>query len=171
MTTRMNVHLNKYSTLNHSIAATGPFYTSEQGRDYLDSVTVITVEKILGAPTTVTITPKFQLWHSVIGGNQTEANTGASGVDPVISWVDLSAASNPSLLPDGDWPTALDVSGAGTGYTTPVIIARRISGGFPWRLKINWAFTGGTSPRIELSAVTYSRERFGGGNDRGLVSL
>jgi len=157
MTIRSNVHLINYNTT----LMTSPFITSEQSRDYLDAVVVITAESIVGAPTTVTITPKFQLWHSVVGGNQEEVNTGGSGVDPTNSWVDLSAASNPSLLPDGDWPTSFDVSTAATA--TPVILARRISGGFPWRLKISWAFTGGTAPGIRLSAMTYGRERFVGG--------
>jgi hypothetical protein len=160
MTNRPNVHLINYSTLN----MTSPFLTSEQSRDYLDVVTVITVEKINGSPATATLSPTFQLWHAVVGGNQDEVNTGGTGVDPANSWLTLSAASNPSLLPDGDWPVNLDVSGA--AVATPIILARRILGGFPWRLKLDWAFTGGSSPSMQISAMSYCRERFAGGFDR-----
>lgn len=144
--------LNNFATSS----MTSPFVSPELPRNLTDAVVVITVESISGAPTAATITPQFQLWHSVIGGNQEEVFLGGSGVNPDVSWLALTAAQNPSLLPDNDWPVGLDVSAATTG--APVMVARRISGGFPWRLSLAWALTGGTSPAMKISAIAYCRE-------------
>jgi hypothetical protein len=153
--------LNAYSTAN----MTSPFLSPEMPRAIQDALVVVTVESVSGSPTTVTISPMFQYWHSIIGGNQEEVIDGGSGISPTISWFTVAAVSNPSLLPDGDWPVAQDVSAAETA-NTPVSFARRIDGGFPWRLNVAWAFTGGTSPAMILSAIAYCREGPPGGFDR-----
>lgn len=142
-----------------------PWLGPEMPRSAYDALVVVTCEAVTGSPGAATVTPKFQLWHSVIGGNQEEVVNGGSGVDPTNSWFDLGATANPSLLPDGDWAATADVSAATT--SAPVIVgAKTIRGGFPWRLKLAWALTGGTSPTMRLSAIAYLREGFVGGFDR-----
>lgn len=160
MTTRALPQLIYQSTSS----LTSPFVTSEQARDVDYAIAVITIESISGAPSTATISPKFQLWHSIVGGNQEEVNSGGSGMDPANSWMTLAASSNPFLLPDGDWPTSLDISTA--TLTAPVQVARTIRGGAPWRLSVPFVFTGGTSPSARMSVIIYNRERFVGGFDR-----
>lgn len=160
MTVRALPLLNSFSTSS----MTAPFLTAEMPREILDATVVVTVESISGTPTTATISPKLQLWHSVIGGNQEEVYSGASGTDPTNSWFDIKYANNPSMLPDGDFPTALDVSAA--TLAVPVSTFRTVRGGFPWRLSLSWAFTGGTTPSMKISAMAFVRERFVGGFDR-----
>lgn len=160
MTVRALPLLSNYSTANLS----APWVSPELPREMADALVVVTAEALSGGPATATVSPTFQVWHSILGGNQEEVYSGAAGVDPTNSWYDIAAASNPSMLPDGDWPAALDVSGA--TLTTPVGVFRTIRGGFPWRVKLNWALTGGTSPTIKLSVIAYVRERFVGGFDR-----
>lgn len=143
---------------------TSPWVGPEMPRNLTDALVVVTVGGLTGAPTAATITPKFQLWHSVIGGNQEEVILGGTGVSPANSWFDLSAAQNPSLLPDGDWPSALSVVAA--TVSAPIAVARTIRGGFPWRLQLAWALTGGTSPTAELNVIAYCRELPHGGFDR-----
>lgn len=160
MTVRHNALLNSYT-----FSGAGTFdQNQEMPRNLIDSLTVITVESISGAPTTATISPKFWLWHSMVGGNQEEANTGGAGLSPDKSWLRIVTAQNPSLLPDGDWPTALDVSAA--SLTAPVMVARSLKGGFPWKLSVDVAFTGGAAPSLRLSVMTYFNERPGMGFDR-----
>lgn len=137
-------------------AGTSPWVSPELPRNMLDAFVIVTVESVSGAPTTATITPKFQAWHSVIGGNVEEVVGGGAGVVPDISWFDIATATNPSLLPDGDWPSAFDVHTATA--TTPVSTMRSVVGrGYPWRLKVAWAFTGGTTPQMKISAIAYVR--------------
>jgi hypothetical protein len=160
MTIRTLPLLSSFSTANLS----APFLSPEMPRDLLDATVVVSVESISGAPSAATLTPKFQIWHSVIGGNQDEVYTGASGTDPTNSWYDIGSAANPGMLPDGDWAAALDVSAA--ALASPVAMFKTIRGGFPWRLKLNWSLTGGTAPAMKISAIAYCRERFVGGFDR-----
>lgn len=152
--------LNNYASTN----MTAPFLTPEMPRSMHDALVVIMIENITGGPSAATISPSFQVWNSICGGNQEEVINGGSGVDPTISWFNIAAASNPSMLPDGDWPSLFDVSGA-TG-TTPVAVFKRIDGGFPWRLSLNWALTGGTSPSMKITAIAYVREHVASGSDR-----
>lgn len=160
MTVRHNALLNNYSVTGNQTFD----QNQEMPRNLIDSVTVITVESISGAPSAVTITPKFHFWHSMVGGNQEELNSGGSGASPDKTWYPITYASNPSMLPDGDWPTALDVSTATP--TTPVGVFRSLKGGFPWKLSVAVAFTGGTAPSLKLSVMTYFNERPAIGLDR-----
>lgn len=160
MTVRAIPLLNAFSTAS----MTAPFLTAEMPREMLDATVVVTVESISGAPTTATISPKLQLWHSVVGGNQEEVFSGASGTDPTNSWFDIKAANNPSMVPDGDFPTTFDVAAA--TIAMPLSTFRTVRGGFPWRLSLSWAFTGGTTPSMKISAMAFVRERFVGGFDR-----
>ncbi len=152
--------LSGYSTAN----MTSPFLSPELPRNLRDALVVVTVEALTGAPSTATVSPRFQVWHSHVGGHQDEVILGGSGASPVDTWFDIAAVTNPSLLPDGDWPVGLDVSGA--VLATPVATFRRIDGGFPWRLRIAWALTGGSSPAMSLSAIAYCRELPPSGFDR-----
>ena len=143
---------------------TSPYQSPEMGRNLIDAVVIVTVESISGGPSVATVSPTFQIWHSVIGGNQEEVIDGGSGTSPVNSWATLAAAANPSLMPDGDWPVSINVAGA--TLTSPVMTTLRIDGGFPWRLNLAWALTGGTSPSMLLSAIAYLRELPAPGFDR-----
>ncbi len=157
---RTLVLLSGYSTASMS----SPFVTPELPRNIEDALVVISVESITGSPTAATITPTFEVWHSHVGTNQDEVVLGGSGLSPVDSWYTINSALNPSMMPDGAWPTALDVSGATT--STPVGTFRRIGGGFPWRLKIAWSLSGGSTPSMKLSAMAYLREIQPAGFDR-----
>lgn len=144
---------------------TSPLLSPEMPRGMHDAVVAIAVEQVQGAPTTATITPTIQLWHPTVGGNWVENGGGSgAGLYPRFSWQTLSAAENPSLLPDGDFPATLNVSAATT--STPVYITRRVDGGFPWRLSLAWTLTGGTSPKIGLSVNVFIRESPAAGFDR-----
>jgi hypothetical protein len=143
---------------------TAPFLGPEMPREMTDALVMVTVESISGGPATATITPHFQVWHSILGGNQEEVFSGGAGTDPTNSWFNIVAANNPSMLPDGDWASATDVSAA--VLATPVAVFKTIRGGFPWRLRLDWALTGGASPAMKISAIAYIRERFVGGFDR-----
>ena len=140
-----------------SILGSSPWKSPEMPRAMKDALVVVTVEAVTGTPATATITPTFEAWHSTVGGNYYEnfESTG-SGASPVNTWYAITVANNPSLLPDGDWGSAIDVSSAVVG--TPLGYFRRIDGGFPWRLSLAWALTGGTSPTMKVSAIAYIRE-------------
>ncbi len=152
--------LSGYSTSN----MTSPFVTPEMPRNIEDALVMVTVESVTGSPTTATITPSFEVWHSHVGGNQEEVILGGSGTSPLDSWFTIQSAQNPSMLPDGAWPTALDVSTA--VVATPISTFRRIGGGFPWRLKIAWNLAGGSTPTLTISAIAYVRELPAPGFDR-----
>lgn len=144
---------------------TSPWVSPELPRGMYDAVVAVVAEQTLGAPTTATISPEIQLWHGTVGGNWFE-NAGGSGVGlyPANSWQTLAAAQNPSLLPDGDFPATTDVKAATT--SAPVYLTKRVSGGFPWRVRLAWALTGGAGPKIQLSVNLYVREASPGGFDR-----
>lgn len=140
---------------------TSPYVGPQMPRSVYDALVVVTVEAVSGAPSAATITPSFEVWHSVVGSNffETFESTNA-GLSPVTSWFAVSNANNPSLLPDGDWPAALDVHSA--TVSAPVSTFKSfVPRGAPWRLKIAWAFTGGTTPALTISAIAYLRETFG----------
>lgn len=143
---------------------TSPFVSPEMPRNLQDALVIVTVESISGSPTTATITPSFEVWHSHVGTNQEAVVLGGSGASPVDSWFTINSTSNPSMLPDGSWPVGLDVSAA--VLATPISTFRRIDGGFPWRLRIAWAFTGGSTPSMKISAMAYCRELPAPGFDR-----
>lgn len=149
-----------------STSMTSPFVGPEMPRELVDSTVIVTVEQVQGSPTTATISPKFQIWHSHVGQNQEEVILGqvSGGASPYDTWFDISATSNPNMLPDGDWPTSFDVSAATAAV--PKSTFRTIRGGFPWRLVIPWTVSGGSAPSIRISAMAYCRERFVGGFDR-----
>lgn len=160
MTIRAISLLNNFSTASMA----SPWLSPEMPREMQNAVVLVMAEQTSGAPATATISPTFQAWCSICGSNQEEVSAAGGGTDPTISWFTLAAAANPSLLPDGDWPATTDVSAA--VFATPVGVLKRIDGGFPWRLRIAWALTGGTTPAIKLTAIAYVRERFVGGFDR-----
>lgn len=153
--------LSSYSTAS----LTNPWKDcTEQGRNIDSALVVVTVESISGSPSTATLSPKFQVWHSHVGGNQEEVILGGSGTSPYDSWFDVGVTDNPNLLPDGDWPAAKDVKAA--TLTVPISMYKTIRGGFPWRLTLSWAFTGGTSPSMKISAMAYYKELPPPGFDR-----
>lgn len=143
---------------------TSPYVSPEMPRNLDSALVIVTVESISGSPSTATITPKFQVWHSHVGGNQEEVVLGGAGTSPVDSWFDITNANNPYLLPDGDWAAATNVAAA--VLATPISVFKSLRGGFPWRLSLAWAFTGGTSPSMKISAMAYCAERHGHGFDR-----
>lgn len=161
MPVRHNAILNRYNLTGTS----GTFdQNQEMPRALRGSVTSIVVEEVTGSPTVATITPRFHFWHSMVGGNQEEANTSAAGLSPDKAWFPILAAQNPGMLPDGDWPTALDVKAA--TMTAPIAVFRSLKGGFPWKFSLDWALTGGTSPIIRVSVMTYFDEYPGLGASR-----
>lgn len=160
MTIRPVPILSGYLTSN----MTSPYVSPEMPRDLVDATVIVTVEQVNGSPTTATISPKFQIWHSHVGGHQDEVILGGAGASPYDTWFDITAAANPNTLPDGDWPSSFDVSTA--TLAAPKSVFRTIRGGFPWRLVIPWALAGGTTPSLRISAMAYCRERFIGGFDR-----
>lgn len=141
-----------------------PWKGPEMPRSIYDALVVVTVEAITGAPATATITPGFDVWHSVVGGNTEEVINGGVGASPAASWFPIAAASNPSLVPDGDFPAALDVHAA--TVAAPIATFKRIAGGFPWRFSLAFALTGGAAPSMRVSAIAYIREGYVGGFDR-----
>lgn len=142
---------------------TSPYVSPEMPRNIEDALVIVTVESITGTPTGMTVTPTFEVWHSHVGTQQDEVVISGTGLSPVDSWFPIAAATNPSMMPDGDWPVGLDVVGA---ITVPVATFRRIGGGFPWRLRLAWAFTAGTTPAARISAMAYCREILPAGFDR-----
>lgn len=152
--------LSGYSTAN----MTSPFISPEMPRNLDSALVIVTVEEISGSPSTATISPKFQVWHSHVGGNQEEVILGGTGTSPEDSWFDITVTGNPYVLPDGDWPATVNVAPA--TLTVPVSVFRTLRGGFPWRLRLSWAFTGGTTPSMRISAMAYCAERLGPGFDR-----
>jgi hypothetical protein len=152
--------LSGYSTSN----MTSPYVGPEMPRNLQSALVIVTVESISGGPATATITPKLQVWHSHVGTNQEEVILGGTGSSPLDTWFDITAAGNPSLLPDGNFPTALDVSAA--VLAVPISTFKTISGGFPWRLNLAWALTGGTTPSMKISAMAYCSELPSPGFDR-----
>lgn len=152
--------LSSYSTSS----MTSPYLSPEMPRNLDSALVIVTVESVSGSPSTATITPKFQVWHSHVGGNQEEIILGGTGTSPVDSWFDIGVTANPYLMPDGDWAATTDVKAA--VVATPISVFKTIRGGFPWRLSIAWAFTGGTSPSMKISAMAYCNERPISGFDR-----
>jgi hypothetical protein len=140
-----------------SSSMTSPFISPEMPRNLDSAVVIVSVESISGSPSTATITPKFQIWHSHVGGNQEEVILGGAGTSPLDSWFDITVAANPYLLPDGDWAATTNVAAA--VLATPISVFKTIRGGFPWRLNLAWAFTGGSSPSMKISAMAYCMER------------
>jgi hypothetical protein len=164
MTVRTIALLNAQST-TATPTFTSPWQSPEMPRDFLDATVVVSVENCTGSPSLAIISPVFQVWHSIVGGNPEEVvDPPGGGTSPVNSWYNLVGNNNPSMLPDGDWPQTWDVSGA--VITAPVGLVNTIRGGFPWRLQISWTLTGGTTPALSISAIAYVRERFVGGFDR-----
>jgi hypothetical protein len=137
-----------------------PYVSPPMKRSIVDAVVMVTVEAVSGVPATATISPTFEVWHSVVGGNYFEVyETTNPGLPPTLSWFPIVAASNPSMLPDGDWPATTDVSGATVG--APVSVFRSIiPRGAPWRIKIAWALTGGIAPTLTIDAICYQRETY-----------
>jgi hypothetical protein len=152
--------LSGYSSSN----MTSPYQSPEMPRNLDSALVIVTVESISGSPSTATITPKFQVWHSHVGGNQEEVILGGAGTSPLDSWFDIAVAANPYMLPDGDWASATDVKAA--VLATPISVFKTLRGGFPWRLSLAWAFTGGTSPSMKISAMAYCMERPGPSSSR-----
>lgn len=143
---------------------TSPWVSPELPRGMHDAVIAIVAEQTIGAPSAATLTPSIQLLHATVGGNWVEnGGGGGDGLYPANAWQTLDAATNPSLLPDGNW-AAMAVQAATT--SAPVYAARRIGGGFPWRLRLDWAFTGGSNPKTQFSVNLYIREFAAGGFDR-----
>jgi hypothetical protein len=140
--------LNRKST---AALAPSPYTTVELPRWLDRAVVAVTVETVTGSPTAMAITPSFQMWHSVAGGGEFERLVGTSFTPP---WFDLSADTNPWLLPDGDWAPFTTVTPGPGGLSQ----AKTIRGGFPWRLKLHWTFTGGTGPGAYISAIAYVME-------------
>lgn len=165
MPVRHNALLNSYT-----FSASGTFdQNQEMPRGLRSSVTSIVAEVVTGAPTSVILTPKFHFWHSMVGGNQEEANTGGSGISPDKTWFPITAANNPSMLPDGDWPASFDVTAA--TLIAPLATFRSLKGGFPWKLVCGVAITGGTAPTVKLSVMTYFDEYPAIGLARGEDSM
>lgn len=143
---------------------TSPWVSPELPRGMEDAIVAIVAEQTLGAPATATFTPTIQLWHGTVGGNWVEnGGGGGTGLYPANSWQTLNATSNPSLLPDGDFGT-VDVAPA--TIAVPIYVTKRVSGGFPWRVKLDWALTGGTNPKVQFSMQLYIREAPAVGFDR-----
>jgi hypothetical protein len=140
--------LNRKST---AALAPSPYATVELPRWLAWAVVAVTVEGVTGNPTAMTITPRFEMWHSVAGAGEFERLVGTSFTPP---WFVITAASNPFLLPDGDWQSFTNVNPPASGLSQ----ARTIRGGFPWRLRLDWSFTGGSGPAAYLSAIAYVME-------------
>lgn len=140
-----------------SSSMTSPYISPEMPRNLDSALVIVTVESISGSPSTATITPKFQVWHSHVGGNQEEVILGGAGTSPLDSWFDIGVTANPYLMPDGDWAATTDVKAA--VLATPISVFKTLRGGFPWRLSLAWAFTGGSSPSMKISAMAYCMER------------
>lgn len=140
--------LNRKST--HALAPS-PYTTVELPRWLAWAVVAVTVEDVEGSPTTMSITPRFEMWHSVAGAGEYERIVGTTFTPPYFA---LSAATNPFLLPDGDWQPFTNVNPPASGLSQ----AKTIRGGFPWRLRLDWSFTGGNSPAALISAIVYAME-------------
>jgi hypothetical protein len=140
--------LNRKST--HALGAS-PYTTVELPRWLAWAVVAVTIEDVEGSPTAMSITPRFEMWHSVTGGGEFERMVGTSFTPPYFP---ITAASNPFLLPDGDWKPFTTVDPPASGLSQ----AKTIRGGFPWRLRLDWSFTSGTSPAAAISAIVYAME-------------
>jgi hypothetical protein len=138
-----------------STNALGSTYTTCELPRWLDrAIVAITIESVLGAPSAMSITPKFEMWHSVAFGGEFERLVGTSAPPP---WFGITASTNKWLLPDGDWVPFTNVSPGASGISQ----AKTIRGGFPWRVRIDSSFTGGTSPSAKISMIAYVLEATG----------
>lgn len=135
-----------------SVWALGDGYTSiEIPRWFSTCRVMFTLESVSGAPSAMSITPSFQAWHSIAGDSEYERIVGSSFTPP---WFDINAASNPSVFPDGDFTPITNVAPGASGVSQ----MKTIMGGFPWRLKLKFTMTGGTSPIAQVSAMVFAAE-------------
>lgn len=113
----------------------------------------IAVEKLNGAPTTATLVPAFQ-GLVISGQNNFEGQYGTSSNIP---WYDLDATSCMTaagfldIVPGGTMPTIATQTFVNTTPVTPKVYMARIRGGFPHRLMLRGAFSGGTTPSWQVS--------------------
>lgn len=140
--------LNRKST---AALAPSPYVAVEMPRWFARSFVVVTIEAVTGSPTAMSITPSFEAWHSVAGDSEFERTIGSTFTPP---WFDINAASNPSVFPDGDFAAFTNVAPPANGNSA----MKTILGGFPWRLKLAWTFTGGSAPAAQISAMAYCSE-------------
>lgn len=125
--------------------ATSVFTTPEiRAGAAIETVYRFVIEGITGSPTTASLTAKFQMAQRTTGGQ-----TGGAGAvtDALPIWSDMNADTGRDLLPDGDWPTLI----ADQTLASPLVIVRRVKGGFSHRLAITPTFTGGTSPAFSMT--------------------
>lgn len=137
---------------------TGRFATPTiRARAAKETVWKILVQSIEGAPSAALLTMRFEAAIATSGGNLVPpAGVGAYGPtgDPRYYWTDLrpqwvilNADEHAALLPDGDFPTQVATS----TLAAPVLLIRRVAGGFDHRLSINPTVSGGTNPHFPLS--------------------
>lgn len=148
MMVRTHPLLNRKST---ATLGPSPYATVEIPRWLDRAIVIVTIEAVTGSPSAMTITPKFELWHSVAGGGEFERLVGTSMEPP---WFVITSSTNPWLLPDGDWTPFTNVSLGASGASQ----AKTIRGGAPWRLRLDWNFVGGSSPAALISAIAYCME-------------
>lgn len=112
---------------------------------------IVIVQSLQGAPTAATFNLGYEMGVTTSFGNeQPQASPGTynfSYTDARPYWQGFRAADYPDLLPDGDWPENLAT------HTTvlPLMLKRRVRGGFLHRLRVTTTMTGGTDPDFLLT--------------------
>lgn len=128
--------------------ATSTFYTPEIRADAAEETLYkFALEALEGAPTTASFTVRFQIALRTSRGVMGQGLGEDNYTDKAPIWVTINADTHRDLLPDGDWPTRL----ANQTTTLPLLIVRRIRGGFSHRLAITPTYAGGTNPAFVMS--------------------
>lgn len=119
-----------------------PFYFPEHRAWWCDdTIYTIVVQSVVGAPTTATLTARFQIAQPTTAGQQ----GGSNYVDTVYVWADAPSDS-------GQWPVVIADQTA-----VNVVKTFRIAGGISHRLVLDTAFTGGTTPAFVLTVESKMR--------------
>lgn len=128
-----------------------------------ETVWKILIQSIEGAPTAAALTMRFEAAIGTSGGNLTPpAGVGMYGANgtPQYYWTDLrpqwqilNADDHANLLLDGDFAPQV----ASNSLAAPLLLIKRVAGGFDHRLSINPFYTGGTNPFFPLSIETEVR--------------
>lgn len=114
-----------------------PFYFPEHRAWWCtDTVYTIVVEAVLGAPTTASLTARFQVAQPTSQGLVGSSNY----VDTLYIWADMPSDN-------GDWPVKV---GDETSVNRMTVL--RVAGGISHRLVLDPAFTGGASGTADTTS-------------------
>lgn len=112
---------------------------------------IVIVQSLQGAPTTARFNLGFEMGVTTSFGNeQPQASPGTynfSYTDARPYWQSFRATDYPDLLPDGEWPEDM----ATQATSLPLMVKRRVRGGFRHRLRVTTFYSGGTSPAFLLT--------------------